>query len=100
MRRLKLWLHFMFWRGLCWVRRYHRWGEPHEVMTAGPLHVPPDEREYQFLRYTRWCQTCLTHEDIPIDDNLIQVLTNKARAFDWEEWNDPDVRAALLSLSP
>lgn len=95
--KLKLWLHFLPHRILC---RFlgHRWNEASPSITVGPLHLPPDERSYHVLAYTKSCVFCARRLDVPLMPEREFELIQEAEAEDWEEWNNPEIRSALEAL--
>ena len=97
--RYELWLHFLPYRIVCFFLK-HSWGEPNETVTVGPLHVPPDQRQYHVLGYSRSCERCCLQMKVEMTMALEAEIVARARKEDWEEWNDPQIREALLSLAP
>lgn len=95
--RLKHWLRRAPRRAVC-LALGHTWGKTGAVITSGPLHVSPEERDYQVLGFTHQCSRCWHVEEVPGEPGAEQDEIASARAEDLAEWDDPLARAEHLEL--
>jgi hypothetical protein len=96
-QQYRLWLHFLPHRLGCRVLG-HQWGGNGPVITSGPLHVPPVERDYHLLAVHKQCARCATVRNVDFDTSTEALYLQEAQMEDESEWADPAIRAAMEQL--
>jgi hypothetical protein len=96
-QRIRLWLHFLPKRIAC-AFDGHYWGKTEPVVSDGPLHLPPSEREWYVHALHTQCDRCAKIRSEEPDPDKFDEYIAHFLAESEEEWADPNTRATLEAL--
>lgn len=96
-QRIKLWFHFLPKRVVCLFVR-HQWGEPEPIVSDGPLHLPPSEREWFVHGIHAQCYRCAKIKSLAVYPDKFDEYIAPFMAESQAEWDDPETRAILEQL--